>query len=90
MIGMTAMIGFDRLCARRRPIGGPIGDMGDMGDMGLVSDVSDVSGVSVRYVHEIVHGLAHVLTDQVNFYAYIHTYMYTCTHIYTCTKRLCR
>jgi hypothetical protein len=64
MIGTITMIGFDRLCARREPIGAPIG---------LSGLVSDVSG---RYVHEIVHGHAHVQTDQVNLCAC------TCAHVY--------
>jgi hypothetical protein len=57
MIGMIAMIGFDQLYARRRPIGGFIG----------VSEiVSDVSG---RYVREIVDGHAYGQTNQVNLCA---------------------
>jgi hypothetical protein len=53
MIGIIAMVGFDRLCARRKPIGEPIGASG------LVSDI----------LGWYVHGHVHVPADQVNFCA---------------------
>jgi hypothetical protein len=61
MMGVIATIGVGQLCARRNPIGGL---------SGLVSDLSD------RYLHEIVHGHAHVQIDPVNFC------VRTCAHMH--------